>query len=141
MPHGSTLSLTPAVPHGAERTTVFVVEDEDFIADLLLMIFTRFGRRIIRARDGVEALRLAEENRAEIGLAMVDLCLPDIAGNELCHKLRVLLPGLPVLLTSGNDIGRFMTELEAGGPTGLIAKPYRPSDLIEQVQILLPVAA
>jgi DNA-binding response OmpR family regulator len=120
---------------------VFFVEDEDFIGDLMTVIFERAGLRAIRARDGGEALRLATEHSQAFALALVDLCLPDIGGDELCLRLRELRPGLPVLLTSGRDMEIFVRDLARGGPTAMIAKPYRPAELLRQVRALLPVAA
>lgn len=120
---------------------VFFVEDEDYIADLMGVIFERAGLRSARARDGAEAVRLVAENHGEIALAMVDLCLPDIGGEELCRRLRELRPGLPVLLTSGRDMETILNALASGGPTAWISKPYRPAELVKQVRAMLPQAA
>ncbi len=125
----------------AEAGLVLLVEDEDFIADLMVLVLSRAGVPCRRARDGAEALRMVTENGAGISLAMVDLCLPDMVGDELCRQLRALHPGLPVLLTSGRDLERFQHALEEGGPTALLAKPYRPAELLRQVRAMLPVAA
>jgi DNA-binding response OmpR family regulator len=140
----SVSSLVSPHPHSSvatERGTVLFVEDEDYIAELVAVILGRAGMRAIRARDGAEALRWAAENHSEISVALVDLCLPDISGDELCRKLRALRPGLPVLLTSGREMENFLPDLEAGGPTGAIAKPYRPAELLKQVRSMLPRAA
>ena len=134
-------NVSPPFAAMAETGSVLVVEDEDYVADLMLLILSRGGVPCVRARDGAEALQLAAGNGGGISLAMVDLCLPDIVGDELCRQLRVLHPGLPVLLTSGRDLARFQGELARGGPTTLLSKPYRPAELLRQVRAMLPVAA
>jgi DNA-binding response OmpR family regulator len=141
MPPLSATSLTIAPSATTELGRVFLVEDEDYIADLMEVIFTGAGLVVVRARDGAEALRLATETPGAIALALVDLGLPDIAGEELCRRLRMLQPGVPVLLTSGREMETLQRELESGGPTGLLPKPYRPAELLRQVRALLPAAA
>ena len=139
-----TMTLMPGCdPLAPETGTVFFVEDQDYLADMIVMIFKREGVRAIGAKDGAEALRLARQNPSAISLALVDVCLPDMSGDQLCRQLRALRPRLPVLLTSGNDMGEFMAALAEGGPTASISKPYRPVDLMKQVRALLspPVAA
>lgn len=142
VPPALSFSLSGA-PFASEIGTVFFVEDQDYLADMIVMIFKRAGVHAVGARDGAEALRLAEKNPSGIALALVDVCLPDMTGDQLCRQLRELRPGLPVLLTSGNDMGEFMAELIEGGPTAAISKPYRPAELVKQVRALLgrPVAA
>ena len=133
--------LAAASARTADMGYIFFVEDEDLIADLMTAVFARAGYRAIHACNGAEAMRLAHEHHNEIALALVDVCLPDINGDELCRKLRLLSPGLPVLLTSGRDMDCFRTELEAGGPTAMLSKPYRPAELLAQVRAMWPVAA
>ena len=52
-------------------------------------------------------------------------------------RLRALHPGLPLLLTSGQKQDALFALLGADGPTGFIAKPFKPADVLREVHALL----
>jgi DNA-binding response OmpR family regulator len=121
--------------------TILLVEDQEFVAELLMMVFARAGLSVVRVGDGAEALRVLAEERGKVRLAMIDIGLPDIAGDDLGLALRELVPGLPVILTSGREAENCREKLLASGPTWFAAKPYKTAQLVEQVRALLMTAA
>ncbi len=144
----SPISTEPSRPPGAgglalgiEAGTLLLVEDQDFIAGYLTEVFTRAGLPVLRAMDGAGALRIIAEHRSEVRLAMIDHGLPDMNGDELGPRLRELIPGLPVMLTSGREIEGSREKLAASGPTWFVAKPYRTAHLVDQVRALMMTAA
>lgn len=130
---------SPAPTHG--HGTVLLIEDEDYIAQMLLVIFSRAGMPVLWASDGAEGLRLFAENRELISVAFVDCRLPDLDGGEICRRLRAAAPGLPVLLTSGREQQAAQQWLKESGPTAFVAKPYLPTELVGQVRTLMLTAA
>ena len=64
----------------------------------------------IEAPSAAKALQLAEDNKSEIVLALVDLGLPDIPGEELVSQLRTRYPQLPIIVASGRGTG----DMDAG---------------------------
>ena len=121
--------------------TLLLVEDQDFIAGYLTEVFTRAGLPVLRAADGASALRIMAEHSSEVRLAMIDHGLPDMDGDALCPLLRALIPGLPVMLTSGREIESCREKLAASGPTWFVGKPYRTTQLVNQVRALMATAA
>ena len=63
-----------------------VVEDELLVAMVASDALTELGFRAIEAPSAAKALELAEENKSDIVLALVDLGLPDSPGEELVSK-------------------------------------------------------
>lgn len=126
---------------GLGAGTLLLVEDQDFIAGYLTEVFARAGLSVLRAGDGAGALRIMAEHRSEVRLAMIDHGLPDMDGGTLCPLLRALVPGLPVMLTSGREIEGCREKLAAGGPTWFVGKPYRTAQLVSQVRALMATAA
>lgn len=120
---------------------VLLVEDDDIVARLIVHILARVRRRVVRARDGAECLRLFAAHAPEIGLAILDCRLPDTEGARLCEELRRRAPGLPVLLTSGRDHAREAEAAEMGGATAFLAKPFRPVDVEGKVAALFDATA
>jgi DNA-binding response OmpR family regulator len=136
----SSLSACAGKAQSAPKT-VLLIEDEESIAQMLLLIFSRSGMSVLWARDGAEGLSLFQENQERISVAFVDCRLPDIDGAEICRRLRAAAPGLPVLLTSGREQQAAQQWLKASGPTAFVTKPYLPTELVGRVRTLLQTAA
>ena len=66
--------------------TVMVVEDECKLRELVRSYLERAGLAVLSAGSGAEALSLAR--RSQIDLVVLDLGLPDIAGEEVARELR-----------------------------------------------------
>ena len=116
-----------------KRQKILVVEDEPDLLEVLEYNLTREGFRVLAARDGETGLKQA---RAELPDAVVlDLMLPDLAGEEVCRRLRAL-PGLadvPVVFLSGRADSPDLATDDLG-PVDLIAKPFDPADVVATVR-------
>jgi len=85
------------------------------------------------ARDGAEALRLAE-GQPVIDLLLTDMILPGMSGRELATELRRLRPTLRTIIMSGYT-GDTYPALE-GLPDGVayLEKPFALAELREKVR-------
>ncbi len=128
-------------PHSPKTGTVLLIEDEETVARLLQVWLGRSGFEVLWAPDGTTALRLLAEHGKTISLAFVDWKLPDVTGGDLCRQLRLAIPDLPLLLTSGRTRDIEPYEFEQAGPIAFLGKPYIPAQLIGQVRALLHAAA
>jgi CheY-like chemotaxis protein len=119
---------------------VLLIEDDELVADIVERTLIRFGKRVLRARDGTEGALLFAEYESEIALVILDCGLPDIDGIALCRVLRHHAPALPVILTSGwdNEAARLLAE---DGPTAFLPKPFFPAQIEEQVAALVGAIA
>jgi DNA-binding response OmpR family regulator len=138
------LSEHPAHPPAidfAGRDTILVVEDEERIANLLACILERGPYRVLRASSAAEALHCFDENSQQIALATLDCTLPDLRGEALCRELRRRAGGLPVLFVSGHDASQVRAQAAAEGPTGFMAKPFLPAEVLKQVRGLIGATA
>lgn len=80
--------------------TVLIVDDHEVAREGLRAALGNDPRyKIVEsAPNGRRALEFAR--RAQPDVAIVDLCLPDIPGDQLCRELLVLRPGLAVVMLS-----------------------------------------
>ena len=129
----------PSDPVG--RDTILLVEDNEIVALLLMQVLKRIHWRVLRAGDGAEGERMLVEHGPAIALALVDCGLPDADGADLCQRLRLVRPGLPVLLTSGREQSELAQALAADGPAAFLAKPFLTCEVTRQVQNLVAHAA
>jgi signal transduction histidine kinase/ActR/RegA family two-component response regulator len=132
----------PVVPLAAGgKETVLIVEDEEMLREMLREILTANGYQVLEAANGLQALRLWEENHSQIELLLTDNVLPDgMTGLELAAKLRVASPGLPVILSSGCSPEALLANPDNPAGCSFLSKPYRPAQLIQAVRHALDAA-
>jgi CheY-like chemotaxis protein len=97
----------------------------------------RYGYTVLAARDGREALRLAEEHAGPIQGLVTDVVMPERGGRELADRLLALRPSLRVLFTSGytdDDILRRGVLLPG---TAFLQKPFTVDRIVEKVREVL----
>jgi DNA-binding response OmpR family regulator len=116
-------------------TTVLLAEDDSAIAEPLSRALQREGYSVDVAVDGVAALDRVRTGR--IDLLVLDLGLPGMDGLEVCRRLRLDHPDLPVLmLTARTDEVDFVVGLDAGADD-YVGKPFRLAELLARVRALL----
>lgn len=135
----------PLVPRGqasdaaAPRKRILVVEDESPLRVLVQSILERDGYQVRDAANGLEALRVWEEQHGEFDLLLTDMVMPEgLSGRELAAQLKAQKPSLKVIYSSG-----YTPDLLGPGMEGLcdgvnyLQKPYRPHVLAQTVRACL----
>ena len=90
-------------------------------------------RVVAEARDGAQAL--AEAERLEPDVALVDAGLPNTDGLQATSEIRARVPGCRVLVlgTQEDDLLTLVGALESGA-TGYLTKDNSPSVLLEAIR-------
>jgi signal transduction histidine kinase/ActR/RegA family two-component response regulator len=123
----------PEVRGGKE--TVLVVEDESVLRELVREILSIHGYRVLEAANGLEALRVWEENREKVDLLLTDMSMPHgLSGRDLADKLRKEDPRLPVVFSSGYSQEMVERSEDAGQGAFYLSKPYTPVQLAQAVR-------
>ena len=114
--------------------TILLVEDEEDIAALVRAYLERDGFRVLWATRGTEGL--AELERNDVRLAILDLQLPDADGFDICRAIRTS-SRLPVVMLTARDeaVDRVM-GLELGADD-YVTKPFSPRELTARVRAVL----
>ena len=121
-------------------TTILVADDEPPILELIRFTLEDDCVRVVEARDGLEALRLAQAVRPE--LCFLDVQMPDLDGLAVCRLLRqdpALAGSRIVMLTAASQEADRIRGLRAGAD-GYLTKPFSPLALFSLVRSLLPEA-
>jgi DNA-binding response OmpR family regulator len=92
------------------------------------------GHKVLCAYDGVEALRLAREERPH--LVVLDLMLPGLDGLQVCRTLRAESDVLLIMLTAKTTEGDKLTGLELGADD-YVTKPFSPRELAARIKAVL----
>jgi DNA-binding response OmpR family regulator len=113
---------------------VLVAEDDPAIGELLAHHLTREGFHVLRAGDGVSALRLAREGA---DMLVLDVGLPALDGFEVTRTLRWEGRMTPILMLTAraDEIDRIIGfEL---GADDYVLKPFSPREIVSRVRAIL----
>src|SRR5256886_4891642 len=116
---------------------VLVVEDESALSTLLRYNLEREGYRVFEARDGEEALILAEEVKPD--LVVLDWMLPQLSGLEICRRLRRRrdMRNVPiVMLTARGEETDRIRGLDTGADD-YIVKPFSMSEFLARTRAVM----
>ncbi len=116
---------------------VLLVEDTEDNRQMMRRLLEMSGYRVVEAINGVEAVKLASEEKP--GIILMDLSLPLIDGLTATRRIRSL-PGLskvPIVAVSAHDTADFHSEALAAGCNAYVTKPIDYSELEEVVNRLL----
>lgn len=134
--HGATLAAPRVVSSGPRR--VLYVEDNLANLNLVESIFEdRPEIQLLPALQGRMGLELAREHTPD--LILLDLHLPDLAGEEVLRELRTdsRTSGIPVLVISADATPRQIARLRAAGARGYLTKPLDVDEFLSEVDSAL----
>lgn len=109
---------------------ILIAEDEVALRSLMTHLLTAQGFQVTRVANGLEAWQ--EITEANFDLLITDATMPLMCGEELIEKARMVRPEMPILLISA-DRARIRGAAERRLPCALLAKPFRPTELVKQV--------
>ncbi len=113
---------------------LLLVEDAQDLAQLIIRELKADGYDVLYAADGVEALRLHEEQRP--ALVILDWMLPRMDGLEVLRRLRQQAPTPVLMLTARGEETDRVVGLELGADDYL-TKPFSMRELLARVHALL----
>jgi two-component system response regulator ResD len=121
---------------GDARRTVLVVDDEPTIGEIVSRYLERAGYATTTAADGLEAVRLADEQRPD--LVVLDLMLPQLDGLQVLRHLREGEDGpTPVILLTAKGEQEDKLAGLRNGADDYVVKPFSPSELVARVDAVL----
>lgn len=114
---------------------VLILEDEADIRSFVVINLKRAGYDVIEAATGYEALEKIREF-PDVGVAILDIMLPDIDGFEVCRRIRATGMKIGVLMLTARSqetdkINGLMT-----GADDYVTKPFSPAELVARIDAL-----
>ena len=80
---------------------ILIAEDEEAVRELASEFLESVGYKVLMAKDGTEALGVAEGCKEPIHLLLTDVVMPKMRGPELAKRLKGLRSDLRVVYMSG----------------------------------------
>ena len=113
---------------------ILIVDDEKDIADLVAVYLKNDGYDVFTFYQAKDALRCIEKEK--IGLAILDVMLPDMDGFALCRKIREKHLFPIIMLTAKVEDMDKITGLTVGADD-YMTKPFNPLELLARVKTQL----
>ena len=113
---------------------ILVVDGDDADRSLVATLLDRAGMRTVEVSRGEQALEAARRERP--ALVLLDVCLADTNGYEICRTLRETFgDDLPIIFTSGERVDPLDRTVGLMlGADDYIVKPYYPDELLARVR-------
>ncbi len=121
--------------------TILVADDESHILHVVSMKLRNAGFRVVTARDGREALEMAQQELPD--LIITDYHMPELSGLELCRRLKMELrtSAIPAIMLTARGYCLEDQDTERSGIRCMISKPFSPRQLLATVNEILGTMA
>ena len=119
-------------PHERPLTRLLVVDDEDFVRELLRDILEGEHCDVHVAESGSEALSLFSE--FQFDGVFTDVGMPGMSGWELAREIRQISARIPIAVITGWGEAVGSNEQKAAGVNWIVAKPFTADRIAELVR-------
>jgi two-component system OmpR family response regulator len=116
-------------------STVLVVDDDEFIRDLVSSALRIAGFTAATATGGLDALDTVQRDRPD--LIVLDVGLPGIDGFEVCRRLREAGEMVPVIFLTARDAAEDRVSGFTRGGDDYVTKPFSLEELVARVRAVL----
>ena len=116
------------------KKTILVVDDNKVIVYSISELLKYEGYEVMKAYDGLEALKLASENK--IDLIILDVMMPKMNGLSALMKMREYSKTPVIILSAKTEESDIVSGLVLGADD-YIEKPYKPAELMARVKAQL----
>jgi len=122
-------------PRGTE--TILLAEDQDTVASVIVETLHLCGYEVLVARNGIDAMTIAENHDGAIDLLVSDIVMPAISGHELAERFRHARPDAKILFVSGYAEQGVSGQTLTSSQASFLAKPFTPDALARRIREVL----
>ncbi len=116
---------------------ILVVDDDPIYEEIIGIQLEEAGYEHLSFETPLQAMAFFRQNSKCIDLAIIDLVLPFMGGDELAKKLREIAPDLPILFVTGHiELKNIISTISK-----VMYKPLLRAEFIHAVEELLKPAA
>jgi len=115
------------LPLGRER--ILFVDDEETLVDLGVKILERLGYEVVSETSSLRAFERFKDDPQGFDLVITDMTMPDLTGIQLARKIKMISPGVPIILCTGYHKEINVSKVKDFGIDFLLLKPLKIMDL------------
>ena len=110
---------------------ILIVDDEQFVRDLLEKVLRRRGHDVVVVGDADQALKALEA--AEFDLLLTDVVMPGMDGFDLLRRVKSAYPQIKVIVLTGYARKQSISDFLLYGADEYLSKPFQVHELISAV--------
>ena len=122
-------------PATEQQPRILVVDDEEYLTDLLSTSLRFQGFEVLCAWSGFDALSAVASFAPD--LILLDVTMPDIDGIEVCRRLRDSGNSVPVIFLTARDTKADLLSGFAIGGDDYITKPFSLEEVVVRIRAVL----
>lgn len=116
------------------RKLKILIAEDDKVSEMLIdKTLKTFGKKIIKARTGVEAVEACKKN-PDIDLVMMDIRMPDMGGYDATHQIREFNKEVVIIAQTAHGLYGDREKAIEAGCNDYIAKPINKAELLLLIQ-------
>lgn len=120
---------------------ILLVEDNDLNAEIAQTLLEDKGLKVMRAKDGLEAITIVKENAVNcFDCILMDIQMPRMNGFEACKVIRSLPNNrsqLPIIALTANAFEEDRKDCLEAGMSEHVAKPIEIQSLLQTIESVL----
>lgn len=120
-----------------DKPRILVVDDEPDVVAMFTRALEGEHFDVLQAYDGISALDAAVNDHPD--LILLDIMMPMMSGYEVLGQLRAdpQTQRIPVICVTSAHTAEAREQSRAAGAQAILVKPFRPAELVVQVQRVL----
>jgi len=119
---------------------ILVTDDEPDMRTFLAVLLEDNGAQVFKAADGLEALKIAQEEKPD--LLTLDLAMPKMDGGEVYKALKAedSLRDIPVCVITGQpELRKLIYSQDLPRPEGYLNKPVKEEAVLQNIRKILKI--
>lgn len=130
------LSIDNELLNLGNEEIILIAEDDNINFLLIEKMVNSFNFKVIRAKDGAEAVAFCKTNH-EIDLVLMDIKMPNLNGYEAFTEIRKFNPTIPIIAQTSYTFEDEINKIKELGFTDFISKPIEKERLFELIKLYL----
>jgi CheY-like chemotaxis protein len=117
---------------------LLIIDDDDAMRRMMVRALSGGKHQILEAENGSAGLKLVEEHTPDV--VITDILMPQKEGIETIREVQDRAPRTKIIAVSGGGLSHnlmFLDVARAFGASMVLAKPFRPAELVEAVEQVL----
>jgi two-component system, NtrC family, response regulator len=114
--------------------SILAVDDEQNLLELLLTVLGKRGFKVKTALNGIEALRLLDQESFQ--LALLDLKMGPVNGVQLLKEIKDRRPVIKVIMMTAYPTNETRMQASANGASAYLTKPVDIQKLVDTINSL-----
>jgi two-component system KDP operon response regulator KdpE len=117
------------------KTSVLVVDDDPKIRKLLNANLARRNYAVQEAANGEQAIACMQQELPD--LAILDLVMPGMSGNEVCVWIRDQGLAIPIIVLSAYDEEELKVQALDAGADDYVTKPFQAEEFLARMRAVM----